>query len=529
MSFSILTCIVFCPLLGALLTLFAPKKNVFLIKAIATISTAIPLLLSISLMLKFDTFAASKPYPSGYGKDTPLSINPETNPALQIGASRRADLSNTGMQFQEKLSWIPQINVWYHLGVDGISIGLIFLTTLLGFLACLASYGINTREKEYFFFYLLLNTGMLGTFMALDLFLFYIFWEVVLVPMYFLIAIWGGPRKEYAAIKFFLYTLAGSLFMLLGILALYFMSSPHTFNILELATSAQKLTLGLQILIFIAFFLGFAIKVPIFPFHTWLPDAHVEAPTPISVLLAAVLLKMGAYGFFRISFPILKEAAHYFSLPLAILAVINIVYAAFVAMAQTDFKKMVAYSSVSHMGFVMLGLASMTSNGFNGALLEMFNHGIITGGMFLLVGVLYDRTHTRDLDKFGGLGVKMPVYAGFLTVFALASLGLPGLSGFVSEFLSLLGAYPVFKLITLISVIGMVITAAYFLYMLQRVLLGNLNEKWANITDMGKRELFTLVPLMIIIIIVGVYPLVALKYQASAINVLIQRMGGVLF
>jgi len=347
--------------------------------------------------------------------------------------------------------------------------------------------------------------------------------------MYFLIGIWGGPRKEYAAIKFFLYTLAGSLFMLLGILALYFSSSPHTFNMLELANPAQSLALGLQIIIFIALFLGFAIKVPIFPFHTWLPDAHVEAPTPISVLLAGVLLKMGGYGFFRISFPILKEAAHYFAVPLAILAVISIIYAAFVAMAQRDFKKMVAYSSVSHMGFVILGLASMTITGFNGALLEMFNHGIITGGMFLLVGVLYERTHTRELDNFGGLGVKMPVYAGFLSVFTLASLGLPGLSGFVSEFLSLLGAYPVFKLITTISVLGMVITAGYFLYMLQRVLLGRLNETWVNIRDMNKIELFTLLPLMLVVIAIGVYPLLALKYQASALTMLIQRLGGVLF
>lgn len=488
MHFPILTFIVGLTLLGALLVLLTPKKNVGLIKAIAVICTAIPLLLSIILVLNF-------------------------NPA-------------NGMQFQEKVPWIPPINVWYHMGVDGISVGLIFLTTLLGFLACIASFNIKVREKEYYFFYLLLNTGMLGTFMALDLFLFYIFWEVVLVPMYFLIGIWGGPRKEYAAIKFFLYTLAGSVFMLLGILALYFTSQPHTFNILELTDSGQNIAMGLQSIIFIAFFLGFAIKVPIFPFHTWLPDAHVEAPTPISVLLAGVLLKMGGYGFFRISFPILKDAAHHFAFPLAVLAAVNIVYAAFVAMAQTDFKKMVAYSSVSHMGFVVLGLASMNVTGFNGALLEMFNHGIITGGMFLLVGVLYDRAHTRELDKFGGLGVKMPVYAGFLSVFTLASLGLPGLSGFISEFLSLLGGYTVYKVITLISVLGMVITAAYFLIMLQKVILGNLNEKWANIQDANGRELLTLAPLAVITILVGVYPIIALKFQTPAITALIQKLGG---
>ncbi|OIO35195.1 MAG: oxidoreductase [Candidatus Omnitrophica bacterium CG1_02_44_16] len=492
MSFPILTCIVFAPLAGSMLILFTPKKNVNLIKVIATLATAAALCLSVLLLIKFN-------------------------------------YSSPAMQFEEKAAWIPSINAWYHLGADGISVGLIFLTTLLSFLACIGSSGIKIRQKEYFFLYLLLSTGMLGTFTGLDMVLFYMFWEIVLVPMYFLIGIWGGQRKEYAAIKFFIYTLAGSVFMLLGILALYFTSTPHTFDILELTKTGGALTLSVQILIFIAFYLGFAVKVPVFPFHTWLPDAHVEAPTPISVLLAGVLLKMGGYGFFRISFPILKDAAHYFILPFAILGMINIIYGALVAMAQTDFKKMVAYSSVSHMGFVMLGLASMTATGFNGALLEMFNHGIITAGMFFLVGVLYDRAHTRELDKFGGLGVKMPVYAGMLSVFALASLGLPGLSGFISEFMSLLGTYPTFKLITIISSLGLIITAGYFLYMLQRILLGPVNEKWSAISDINKRELLTLIPLLIIVVIIGIYPLSALKYQIAAISALVQNLGGIAF
>jgi NADH-quinone oxidoreductase subunit M len=491
MIFPILTSIVFLPLAGGLIILFVPKKNIGLIKAVATAVTAIDLILSIILLVKFNY--------------------------------------NGSMQFEENLSWIPSVNIFYHLGIDGISIGLIFLTTLLSFLACVGSYSIGMRQKEYFFLYLLLATGMLGTFVALDLVLFYVFWEVVLVPMYFLIGIWGGPRKEYAAIKFFIYTLAGSIFMLLGILAFYFTSTPHTFSIMELGKTTGALTMPIQIIIFIAFYLGFAVKVPVFPFHTWLPDAHVEAPTPISVLLAGVLLKMGGYGFFRISFPLLRDAAHYFVLPFAILGVINIVYGAVVAMAQIDFKKMVAYSSVSHMGFVMLGLASMTTTGFNGALLQMFNHGIITGAMFFLVGVIYDRAHTRDLDKFGGLGVKMPVYAGMLSLFALASLGLPGLSGFVSEFMSLLGSYAAFKILTIISVLGIVITAGYFLYMLQRVLMGPLNEKLAAISDINKRELFTLIPLMLIAILIGVYPLAALKFQMPAIEELIVKLGGMIF
>ncbi len=492
MVFPLLTSIIFLPLLGGLLILFTPKDKTGLIKTIATAATGIVLLLAISLAARFNS-------------------------------------NDTVMQFTERLPWIAQMNIDYHLGVDGISIGLVFLTALLGFFACVGSYGIKERQKEYYFLYLLLTTGMLGTFLALDLFLFYVFWEIVLVPMYFLIGIWGGPRKEYAAIKFFIYTLAGSVFMLLSILALYFSSSPHTFNMLELAKNGSALAKGFQIIVFIGFYLGFAIKVPVFPFHTWLPDAHVEAPTPVSVLLAGVLLKMGGYGFFRISFPILKDAAIYFALPFAILGLINIVYGAFVAMAQTDFKKMVAYSSVSHMGFVMLGLASMTVTGFNGALMQMFNHGVITGGMFLLVGVLYDRARTRDLDKFGGLGVKMPVYAGVLMVFTLASLGLPGLSGFISEFMSLMGGFAAFKLITIISVLGIIITAGYFLYMIQRVLLGPLNTAWSNIADINKRELFTLIPLMIVIIAIGVYPLVILNYQSAAIGELIHKMGGISF
>jgi NADH-quinone oxidoreductase subunit M len=492
MSFPILSCIVFLPLAGGLIILLTPKNNVGLIKAVATAVTAAALILSVVLLLNFD-------------------------------------YTKSSMQFEENLRWIPSINISYHLGIDGISIGLVFLTTLLSFLACIASYGINVRQKEYFFLYLLLSMGMLGTFVALDLVLFYVFWEVVLVPMYFLIGIWGGPKKEYAAIKFFIYTLAGSVFMLLGILALYFTSAPHTFNIMELGKTTGALAVPLQIVIFIAFYLGFAVKVPVFPFHTWLPDAHVEAPTPISVLLAGVLLKMGGYGFFRISFPLLKDAAIYFALPFALLGLVNIVYGAIVAMAQVDFKKMVAYSSVSHMGFVMLGLASMTVTGFNGSLLQMFNHGIITGGMFLLVGVLYDRAHTRDLDKFGGLGVRMPVYSGILTVFTLASLGLPGLSGFVSEFMSLLGTYAKFQVTTIVSVLGIVITAGYFLYMLQRVLMGPVNERLADILDINKRELLTLIPLMIIIILIGVYPLAAIKYQMVSIEALIQMLGGVSF
>ncbi|MBI3313423.1 MAG: NADH-quinone oxidoreductase subunit M [Candidatus Omnitrophica bacterium] len=487
MTSHILSWIVFTPLAGAILLLFIPKSNTASIKWAATAITLFTGLFALCALFKF-------------------------NPA------------DPGFQLVEKALWIPQFNVHYSLGVDGISLPMVTLTALISFLACIASFGIKERQKEYYFLYLLLETGMMGTFMALDLFLFYIFWEVVLVPMYFLIGIWGGPRKEYAAIKFFLYTLAGSLFMLLGILALYFNSDPHTFNIVELASKSWAL--GFQKIVFLAFFLGFAIKVPVFPFHTWLPDAHVEAPTPISVILAAILLKMGTYGFFRFSYPMFPEAAQWFRPAMAILAIIGIIYGGFVALAQTDFKKMVAYSSVSHMGFILLGLAALTPNAMNGALLQMFNHGTITGGLFLLVGVLYDRAHTRDMNAFGGLGAEMPVYAGLLTFFSMASLGLPGLSGFISEFMVLLGSYQYSKLFTALSCIGIILAAAYLLYMIQRVLLGPLNPKWKDhLAEINGREIFTLVPLGLLILAIGVYPKAILAYMSPTIQALLTRLG----
>lgn len=429
-----------------------------------------------------------------------------------------------GFQMIERAMWIPQFGVQYLLGTDGISFPMVFLTAIVSFVACLGSFGIKERVKEYYFLYLLLVTGMMGTFLALDLFMFYIFWEIVLVPMYFLIGIWGGPRREYAAIKFFLYTLVGSLLMLLGILAVYFASTPHTFDMTALI--GTKHSLLFQKIVFMAFFFGFAIKVPIFPFHTWLPDAHVEAPTPISVILAGILLKMGTYGFFRFSYPLFPDATVWFQPAMAVLAIVGIVYGGFVALAQTDFKKMVAYSSVSHMGFVLLGLAALNSNGLRGALLQMFNHGTITGGLFLLVGVLYDRAHTRDMNGFGGLGAKMPVYAGILTFFSLASLGLPGLSGFISEFLTLLGSYQYSKVVTGLATIGIILAAAYLLFMIQRVLLGKLNPKWASLPDINGRELVTLVPLMAFILLIGVYPKIILNYMIPTVDALVKTLGG---
>src|SRR5262245_26200791 len=384
------------------------------------------------------------------------------------------DSAKPGLQFVEKAPWIPAYNIQYFVGVDGLSISMVLLTALLCFLCIFASWGIDKGVKGYFALFLLLDTGMMGVFVALDFFLFFVFWEVMLLPMYFLIGIWGGPRREYAAIKFFLYTLLGSALMLLAMLAFYFnvtdpATGEHTFSMLammDLKNHSEWLRNGVifgqavPIVIWIALFIGFAIKIPAFPFHTWLPDAHVEAPTAISVILAGVLLKMGTYGLLRINYGILPQAsadlAYWF---LGVLGAVNIVYGAFCAMAQKDLKKLVAYSSVSHMGYVMLGMAALTPEGINGAVLQMFNHGTVTAMLFLLVGVIYDRAHHRNIDGFGGLASVMPVYTGVTAIAFFAALGLPGLSAFISEVLVLLGAWQRYPVLTIVGATAVVLTA----------------------------------------------------------------------
>jgi NADH-quinone oxidoreductase subunit M len=468
MDWPILTLITFIPLAGGLLCFLLNPERERAIKTLCTVFSGISLVLSVVLLAAFDH-------------------------------------GSSGMQFVERAVWIPPINVYYNLGVDGLSVVMVFLTTLLSFVAVIGSYGIMDRVRQYFVLFMLLETAMIGVFVALDFFLFYVFWEAMLVPMYFLIGIWGGPRREYAAIKFFLYTLLGSVAMLLGILAMYFTSDPHTFDIMKLAET-HPFTKGFQTVVWLAMYLGFAIKVPVFPFHTWLPDAHVEAPTAISVILAGVLLKMGTYGLLRISFPILPDATKLFAYPLAIIALVNIIYGALVAMAQSDLKKLVAYSSISHMGYVLLGMAAMTPTGLNGAVLQMVTHGLITGSLFLLVGVIYDRAHTREIDGFGGLASKLPIFTGIMSLATFASLGLPGLAGFVSEFMVFVGSFPVYQVIVIFAVLGVVITAGYLLWMLQRIFLGKFNEKWAGLTDMSARELVSLVPLQVLIVFIGVYP-----------------------
>jgi len=466
---------IFFPLVGLLVVLFLPKEKFAAIRWTSAFFSFVPMILS--FYLTYDYY---------------------------INYSSSANIVYT----EGPLNWISAINAQYFLGVDGISVPMIFLTGLLSFVSILASFNIKNRVKEYFAFFLLLETGMMGVFSALDFFLFYVFWEVMLVPMYFLIGIWGGPRKEYAAIKFFLYTLFGSIFMLVAILVLYFTNTPHTLNIMELIKIAPSMTHNLQLFCFAFFFIAFAIKVPVWPFHTWLPDAHVEAPTAVSVILAGVLLKMGTYGMLRVSWPMFPVAIRYFSIPIAILGLIAIIYGALVSMAQKDLKKLVAYSSVSHMGYCMLALGAFSSvTALSGCMFQMVSHGLITGALFLLVGVLYDRAHTREIAAFGGLGVKIPVYTGLMVLFSMASLGLPGMSGFVSEFMVFVGSFFSFKIITAIAVLGVVLTAGYMLRMVQRMFLGEFNvSKWGALTEINVREIITVAPLAVLTIVVGVYP-----------------------
>lgn len=477
--------ICYLPLLGALVIIFFLKREQSkAIKVVATVTAGLDFLISIPLWWRY--------VPEG-----------------------------DAFQLTYKASWIPSIGSSYHFGVDGISVLLILLTTLLGFIAVYSSFSaITHREKEYYVFLLVLQTGMLGVFMALDFVLFYVFWEVMLVPMYFLIGVWGGPRKLYAAIKFFLYTLVGSVLMLVGILALYFYNStglaaigleglgnPATFDVPTLFKIATQIPPSLQMWIFLAFFVGFAIKVPMFPFHTWLPDAHVEAPTAGSVILAGVLLKMGTYGFIRFSLPLLPDATVKAVPWMVGLAIVGIIYGALVAMAQKDMKKLVAYSSVSHLGFVMLGMFALNPSGLSGSVLQMINHGLSTGGLFLLVGIVYERRHTRLIADYGGLAKVMPVYAMLFMIITMASIGLPTLNGFVGELTILIGAFNRSAWWAVLAATGIVLGAAYMLWLYQRVFFGELaHEENKGLADVNRREQWTLIPLIVLCFWIGLYP-----------------------
>ena len=498
----ILSIITFWPLVGMLVLLLIPKESISLIKWWANIVAVIGFVISLPLWFSFN-------------------------------------FDDGNMQKVVSVPWITALGVNYHVGVDGISLLLIMLTTLIGPLAVLSSWdAIQVRVKEYYAFILLLQVGMLGVFISLDFFMFYVFWEVMLVPMYFLIGVWGGPRKLYAAIKFFLYTLVGSVLMLLGILALYFnyptIAAAHpeissvygtlpTFNVLALHAIGPYLPMSIQYWVFLAFFVGFAIKVPMFPFHTWLPDAHVEAPTAGSVILAAVLLKMGTYGFLRFSIPILPDASVYFVPMMVTLSIIAIIYGALVAMMQPDMKKLVAYSSVSHMGFVMLGMFALNPNGLNGSIIQQINHGISTGALFLIVGIIYERRHTREIAQLGGLSNVMPAYAVVFLIMTMSSIGLPLLNGFIGEFTIMAGALQKNLWWAVAGGAGIVLGAAYMLWLYQRTMFGKLdNPANQHLKDMNWREWATLIPLIIMAFWIGLYPAPFFRALDKPVNKLVE-------
>jgi NADH-quinone oxidoreductase subunit M len=490
----ILSLLVLLPLLGAVLIAFLPSGNFDLIRRVALGTSLLTWAVSLILLAVFDR-----------------------------GAS--------GFQFKEAADWIPSFGIQYKLGVDGLSVLMVALTTTLSWISILASFGpIKVRVKEYMISFLILEVGMIGVFVALDLFLFYIFWELVLVPMYLIIGIWGGANRIYATMKFVLYTLVGSLLMLVAILATAFTYQAATgswagafdYEKLQAFAAAGSFGQNFQLLAFLALFLAFAIKVPMFPFHTWLPDAHTEAPTAGSVILAGVLLKLGAYGLIRFAVPLYPYAAHSFAIPIIVLSVIAIVYGAVVSIVQPDLKRLIAYSSVSHMGFVTLGIFVFSATALQGAILQMLNHGLITGGLFLLVGVVYERTHDRSIAKMGGLAATMPLWSTAFGFFILASMGLPGLSGFVGEFLVFVGSFTYAPAIAAASIIVMVLVATYLLWMFQRVAFGAVSEFLKglgdHVTDMSRVEFVTIAPLATLIVIFGLFPSLILDFLAGPVQ-----------
>ncbi|MFQ5559174.1 MAG: NADH-quinone oxidoreductase subunit M [Nitrospinota bacterium] len=489
-STSLLSALILLPIVGSFIILLINSENKDLIKGVAFATTLITFLISIPLFTHFDS-------------------------------------NLWEMQFVEKYKWIEQFGANYHVGVDGLSMPLVVMTTFLTFLCIPAAWSaIQKGVKEFMISLLVLETGMIGVFCALDFLLFYIFWEMMLIPMYLMIGVWGGPRRIYATVKFFIYTMAGSALLLIAILYLYFalhdQTGVFTFEI------SQYYGLGLphfvQFWLFLGFFLAFAIKVPLFPFHTWLPDAHVEAPTVGSVILAGVLLKMGTYGMLRFSLPLFPEATVDFSPWICTLAVIGIIYGALVAMVQEDIKKLVAYSSVSHMGFVVLGIFAMNQQGIEGGILQMLNHGVSTGALFLLVGIVYERTHTREILDYGGIAKVVPYFTVMFMIVTLSSIGLPGTNGFIGEFLILLGAFKYKPVFAVFAATGVIFAAVYMLWMFQRVMFGEITKPGnKNLKDMNIRELLYILPLIFFVFYIGIFPNVFLSKMDKTVEHLIEQ------
>jgi NADH-quinone oxidoreductase subunit M len=485
-TYPILSTVIFLPVLGGVAIMLLSRKNEALIKWAALVISVLTFIVSLPLFTNFDK-------------------------------------TTHAMQFTEKYWWIPDWNIQYSLGVDGISILFVLLSTLVTILCVLISWNsIKDKMKEFFVSLLFIEGAMIGVFCSLDFFLFYIFWEAMLIPMYLLIGVWGGGRRLYAAIKFFLYTFVGSVLMLVGIIVLY--KTSHTFDILQLMNQAYPFTL--QMILFWAFFAAFAVKVPMFPVHTWLPDAHTEAPTAGSVILAAILIKMGAYGFLRFSLPLFPDAARAMTPVMLGLSVVAIIYGGLICLAQTDLKRLIAYSSVSHMGFVTLGIFALNSQGVEGGILQMINHGIVTGALFLSVGVIYDRTHSREIAHYGGLATPLPVYAAFFMVFTLASIGLPGMNGFIGEFLIILGGFAASRLAGVLAATGVIIGAAYMLWLYQRIFFMNVNDTVKELPDMNGREILTLLPLLVLVFWIGIYPNAFLSFMHASVTHLLDRVHG---
>jgi NADH-quinone oxidoreductase subunit M len=492
---NLLTLLIAVPLVGALLVLLVPGRD----------EERAPLIRQLGLGVSLVVFA------------------------LTLVVWSRFDSTSADFQFVEKVAWIPAFGIDYHLGLDGISLWLVVLTGFLTPIALLCSWeSIEKKTKAFVFFVLALEAFMIGVFVALDLFLFYVFWDAMLIPMYFLIGVWGYDRRIYAAVKFMLYTMAGSVLMLVAILGLAYLHSQATgsysFDYLRLLS--LEIAPATQYWWFLAFALAFAIKVPLFPFHTWLPDAHVEAPTAGSVILAGVLLKMGTYGLIRFAFPLFPDAASFFAPYIAVLAVIGIVYGALVAMVQPDMKKLVAYSSVSHLGFVVLGICAMNANGLQGAVYQMVAHGVSTGGLFLIVGMLSERRHTRLISEYGGLKGVVPRLTAAFVIITLASIGLPGLNGFIGEFLVLLGTFLWDWRLAAVAASGVILSAVYMLWMVQRVYYGEVtNEENRHLPDLTPREWVVITPVIAMAIIMGLFPTYFLAPTAPAVDKLVQRVA----